>query len=87
MNCQKDEDSDNENSNQDEDLNINIQDENDSAKVVIDKNGLRVEGNGKTIGVNLPDTKSKKEKNNQQINYKDDTDSININYRNHQNNR
>ena len=87
LNCQKDEDSDNENSNQDEDLNINIQDENDSAKVVIDKNGLRVEGNGKTIGVNLPDTKSKKEKNNQQINYKDDTDSININYRNHQNNR
>lgn len=88
LNCQKDEDSDNENSNQDEDLNINIQDENDSAKVIIDKNGFRIESKDKTVGVGYVEgAKSKNEKNNQQINYKDDTDSININYRNHQNNR
>ena len=30
---------------------------------------------------------NKKEKSNQEIHYKDDTDSININYRNHSNNR
>ena len=87
MNCQKDEDSQEDNSNSD-DVNINVNDGNDSAKVVIDKNGFRVEGNGKTVGVGyVESSKSKKEKNNQQIHYKDDTDSININYRNHSNNR
>lgn len=87
LNCQKDEDSQEDNSNSD-DVNINVNDGNDSAKVVIDKNGFRVEGNGKTVGVGyVESSKSKKEKNNQQIHYKDDTDSININYRNHSNNR
>ncbi len=87
LNCQKDNDSDEVN-NDSENVNINVNDGNDSAKVVIDKNGLRVESNGKSAGVGYIDnSKSKKDKTNQQIHYKDDTDSININYGNHSNNR
>lgn len=88
LNCQKDSDSEDEINLDSEDLNINVNDGNDSAKVIIDKNGLRVESNGKSAGVGYIDnSKSKKEKSNQEIHYKDDTDSININYRNHSNNR
>ncbi len=87
LNCQKDNDSDEVN-NDSENVNINVNDGNDSAKVVIDKNGLRVESNGKSAGVGYIDnSKSKKDKTNQQIHFKDDTDSININYGNHSNNR
>ncbi|MGV0967109.1 PspC domain-containing protein [Empedobacter falsenii] len=88
LNCQKDSDSEDDINLDSEDLNINVNDGNDSAKVIIDKNGLRVESNGKSAGVGYIDnSKSKKEKSNQEIHYKDDTDSININYRNHSNNR
>ncbi|MGV0919788.1 PspC domain-containing protein [Empedobacter falsenii] len=88
LNCQKDSDSEEDMNLDSEDLNINVNDGNDSAKVIIDKNGLRVESNGKSAGVGYIDnSKSKKDKSNQEIHYKDDTDSININYRNHSNNR
>ncbi|MGV0924762.1 PspC domain-containing protein [Empedobacter tilapiae] len=88
LNCQKDSDSEEDINLDSEDLNINVNDGNDSAKVIIDKNGLRVESNGKSAGVGYIDnSKSKKDKSNQEIHYKDDTDSININYRNHSNNR
>ncbi|MDM1551783.1 PspC domain-containing protein [Empedobacter falsenii] len=88
LNCQKDSDSEDDINLDSEDLNINVNDGNDSAKVIIDKNGLRVESNGKSAGVGYIDnSKSKKDKSNQEIHYKDDTDSININYRNHSNNR
>ncbi|MFV0209191.1 PspC domain-containing protein [Empedobacter falsenii] len=85
LNCQKDTDS--EDDNFEGDVNIHVNDGNDSAKVRIDKNGIRVESNEGSVGLNLPRTENKKEKSNQEINYKDDTDSININYRNHSNNR
>ncbi|WP_314061585.1 PspC domain-containing protein [Empedobacter brevis] len=85
LNCQKDSedniDLDSEN------LNINVNDGNDSARVRIDKNGIRVQSKDGSIGINLPKTENKKAKSNQEIHYKDDTDSININYRNHSNNR
>lgn len=85
LNCQKDTDS--EDDNFEGDVNIHVNDGNDSARVRIDKNGIRVESNEGSVGLNLPRTENKKEKSNQEINYKDDTDSININYRNHSNNR
>ena len=85
LNCQKDTDS--EDDNFEGDVKIHVNDGNDSAKVRIDKNGIRVESNEGSVGLNLPRTENKKEKSNQEINYKDDTDSININYRNHSNNR
>ena len=85
MNCQKDTDS--EDDNFEGDVNIHVNDGNDSARVRIDKNGIRVESKKGSVGINLPRTENKKEKSNQEINYKDDTDSININYRNHSNNR
>ncbi|MFV0155818.1 PspC domain-containing protein [Empedobacter falsenii] len=85
LNCQKDTDS--EDDNFEGDVNIHVNDGNDSARVRIDKNGIRVESKKGSVGLNLPKTENKKEKSNQEINYKDDTDSININYRNHSNNR
>jgi phage shock protein PspC (stress-responsive transcriptional regulator) len=86
LNCQKDGDSEEDN-NDSENLNININDGNDSAKVIIDENGIRVHKDGKTAGVGyIKSPENKKDKNNQ-IHYKDDTDSININYRNHSDNR
>ncbi|GEM51743.1 hypothetical protein EB1_15330 [Empedobacter brevis NBRC 14943 = ATCC 43319] len=85
LNCQKDSEDD---INLDsENLNINVNDGNDSARVRIDKNGIRVQSKDGSIGINLPKTENKKAKSNQEIHYKDDTDSININYRNHSNNR
>ncbi|HAR74364.1 MAG TPA: hypothetical protein DCR77_13295 [Flavobacteriaceae bacterium] len=87
LNCQKDSDSEDDINLDSEDLNINLNDGNDSARVRIDKNGIRVEGKDGSVGINLPRTENKKEKSNQEIHYKDDTDSININYRNHSNNR
>lgn len=87
LNCQKDSDSEDDINLDSEDLNINVNDGNDSARVRIDKNGIRVESKDGSVGLNLPRTENKKEKSNQEIHYKDDTDSININYRNHSNNR
>ncbi|MGL5235619.1 MAG: PspC domain-containing protein [Empedobacter falsenii] len=87
LNCQKDSDSEDDSNLDSEDLNINVNDGNDSARVRIDKNGIRVESKDGSVGLNLPRTENKKEKSNQEIHYKDDTDSININYRNHSNNR
>lgn len=81
LNCQKDADSEDDTDTE----GVNINDGNDSARVKIDKNGIRVESNEASVGVNLPDSKSNKS--NQKIHYKDDTDSININYGNHSNNR
>ena len=81
LNCQKDTDS------EDDNFEGDVNDGNDSARVRIDKNGIRVESKKGSVGLNLPKTENKKEKSNQEINYKDDTDSININYRNHSNNR
>ncbi|WP_291078180.1 MULTISPECIES: PspC domain-containing protein [unclassified Empedobacter] len=87
LNCQKDSDSEDDINLDSEDVNINLNDGNDSARVRIDKNGIRVESKDGSVGLNLPRTENKKEKSNQEIHYKDDTDSININYRNHSNNR
>lgn len=87
LNCQKDSDSEDDINLDSEDLNINVNDGNDSARVRIDKNGIRVESKDGSVGLNLPRTENKKEKSNQEIHYKDDTDSININYGNHSNNR
>ena len=87
LNCQKDSDSEDDINLDSEDLNINVNDGNDSARVRIDKNGIRVESKDGSVGLNLPRTENKKDKSNQEIHYKDDTDSININYRNHSNNR
>ncbi len=87
LNCQKDSDSEDDINLDSEDLNINVNDGNDSARVRIDKNGIRIESKDGSVGLNLPRTENKKEKSNQEIHYKDDTDSININYRNHSNNR
>lgn len=84
LNCDnEDEDSDNEN------ISIDINGEEDSAKFIIDKNGVRVQKNGKSAGVGYIENgnSNTKNKTNQEIHYKDDTDSININYRNHSNNR
>ena len=66
-----------------EGLEINVNDSNDNAKVKINRNGIRIESNDGSVGINTSD----KKRNNNQINYKDDTDSIHINYRNNQNNR
>ncbi|MDM1073914.1 PspC domain-containing protein [Empedobacter brevis] len=85
LNCQKDSEDDIDLDS--ENLNINVNDGNDSARVRIDKNGIRVQSKDGSIGINLPKTENKKAKSNQEIHYKDDTDSININYRNHSNNR
>lgn len=85
LNCQKD--SDSEDDTDAGDVNINVNDGNDSARVRIDKNGIRVESKDGSVGLNLPRTENIKEKSNQKIHYKDDTDSININYGNHSNNR
>ena len=87
LNCQKDSDSEDDINLDSEDVNINLNDGNDSARVRIDKNGIRVESKDGSVGLNLPRTENKKDKSNQEIHYKDDTDSININYRNHSNNR
>ena len=72
LNCEKDENHDSENY---------------SAKVIIDQNGIRVKGKDGSIGINVEPNSKSKNSNNQQINYKDDTDSININYGNNKNNR
>jgi len=91
LNCQNDDDS-NENynhqsNNNNDRLDININDGTDSAKVIIDQNGIRVKGKDGSVGVSVePNSKSKNSKN-QHINYKDDTDSINIDYGNNKNNR
>lgn len=92
LNCEKDENHDSENYDyesydNDERVNININDGNDSAKVIIDQNGIRVKGKDGSIGINVEPNSKSKNSNNQQINYKDDTDSININYGNNKNNR
>ncbi|WP_413533065.1 PspC domain-containing protein [Empedobacter brevis] len=87
LNCQKDSDSEDEINLDSENLNINVNDGNDSARVRIDKNGIRVESKDGSVGLNLPRTENRNKKTNQEIHYKDDTDSININYRNHSNNR
>lgn len=62
----------------DQELQINVNDADENAKVRIDKNGIRIESKDGSIGISTPT----KQQNNNQINYKDDTDSININYRN-----
>jgi phage shock protein PspC (stress-responsive transcriptional regulator) len=81
LNCENDdEDSENEN------IKININGESDSAKFIIDKNGFRVQQGGNTVGVGTSKSDTK-DKNKQEIHYKDDTDSININYGNHSSNR
>lgn len=81
LNCENDdEDSDNEN------ISIDINGKSDSAKFIIDKNGFRVQQGSNTVGVGNMKTENK-EKTNQEIHYKDDTDSININYGNHSSNR
>jgi len=81
LNCENDdEDSENEN------IKININGESDSAKFIIDKNGFRVQQGGNTVGVGTSKSDIK-DKNKQEIHYKDDTDSININYGNHSSNR
>lgn len=89
LDCKKEDDS---YEDEEGNLNINIQDENDSAKVIINKNGIRVKSNEGSVGVGImdnsnPKSKTNSTKTNQQIHYKDDTDSININYGNHSNNR
>lgn len=53
-----------------------------NAKVSIDQNGIQIQTNEGNVGISTPS----KNKNNP-INYKDDTDSIHINYGDHQNNR
>ena len=58
-----------------ENFEINVEDSSENAKVRIDKNGIRIESNDGNIGIS---TKSKNKNN--QINYKDDTDNINIDY-------
>jgi len=67
-------DCNNNESSEDEGYNINIKDDKDSAKVIIDKHGIRVQNGQNSVGVGHIKNTS------QQINYKDDTDSININY-------
>lgn len=62
----------------DQEFQINVNDADENAKVRIDKNGIRIESKDGSIGISTPT----KQQNNNQINYKDDTDSININYRN-----
>ncbi|MBF0598207.1 PspC domain-containing protein [Faecalibacter rhinopitheci] len=62
----------------DREFQINVNDADENAKVRIDKNGIRIESKDGSIGISTPT----KQQNNNQINYKDDTDSININYRN-----
>lgn len=62
----------------DQEVQINVNDADENAKVRIDKNGIRIESKDGSIGISTPT----KQQNNNQINYKDDTDSININYRN-----
>lgn len=74
-------DCNNNESSEDEDYNINIKDGKDSAKVIIDKNGIRVQNGQKSVGVGYIKNTNK------QINYKDDTDSININYGSNSKNR
>ena len=86
LNCEKydnqyDENNDYESYNNDGKVNIEINDGNEEAKVIIDQNGIRVKGKDGSIGINV-DPNSKSKNRNNQINYKDDTDSININYRN-----
>ena len=60
LNCQKDSDSEDDINLDSEDLNINVNDGNDSARVRIDKNGIRVESKDGSVGLNLPRTKNKK---------------------------
>lgn len=55
--------------------------------MIIDENGFRLENKEGAVRVDGKGNKIVVKKNNQQINYKDDSDSININYRNNQNNR
>lgn len=91
LNCEKEDNNDSENYHyesydNDERVNININDGNDSAKVIIDQNGIRVKGKDGSVGINVESNSKSKNRNNQQINYKDDTDSININYRNNKDN-
>ncbi|MBS7331965.1 PspC domain-containing protein [Faecalibacter bovis] len=84
LNCENEDSHDHENYdtyNNDGSVNIKINDGTDSAKVIIDQNGIRVKGKDGSVGINV-DSNSKSKNRNNQINYKDDTDSININYRN-----
>lgn len=75
LNCENEDGNSNEYEDDFENIEINVEDSSDKAKVKIDKNGIRIESNDGTVGIS---TNSKK--NNNQINYKDDTDNINIDY-------
>ena len=75
LNCDNEDDNYKEYDEDFENIEINVEDSSDNAKVRIDKNGIRIESNDGNIGIS---TKSKHKNN--QINYKDDTDNINIDY-------
>lgn len=79
LSCDSNEDSYDYSSDEDSSFEINIDNE-ENAKVKIDKNGIRIQTNEGNVGIST-DNK------NNQIRYKDDTDSININYGNHKDNR
>ena len=75
LNCDNEDDNYKEYDEDFENIEINVEDSSENAKVRIDKNGIRIESNDGNIGIS---TKSKHKNN--QINYKDDTDNINIDY-------
>ena len=82
LNCNSNDDSEDYYS-EDEDeatFEINVDDENENAKVKINKNGIRIQTNDGQVGISTNKT-------NNQIRYKDDTDSINIKYGDHKDNR
>lgn len=83
LNCKKEESDYEEEDLEIEGFEIDVNDSEENANFKFDRNGIRIEGDNGSIGV----TTKKNKPNNNQINYKDDTDSIHINYRNNQDNR